>query len=794
MRILENCVLREHYDVIVVGAGLGGMTAASLLAKRGLSVLMIDQQSKPGGSCTSFKREDVVFDVGTAMIYGFGDKGFKPFRFLINELEEPIEIIAHPTLARMTFEGQEIIFWPDVNRFLDELGQLYPAEKAALRAFYADLYKMYENIVIKNEVVVPPSEFSPRQGLRRLLSDPLAIVKMQRLLYTSVKDLLDRYFHTPEIVHFFDKLCSAYAYTTAAETPAVLAATMFLDNHIGGVYYPAGGAQMLPNTIEKAFERDGGQALYGQLVDEILIRDGRAYGVRLANGVEILADRVIANTTVWNLYGKLVRPEHIPPERLAWAQSLVPTYPSMTLYMVVDRAALPEDVFPWEIFIENRKVIDNSDLTLYINALVDHTLCPPGKLAVMAIAPNMCAWPSPDDPAYHAKAYRDQKKREAERMIAQIDQHYPGFSDHIETLIIGTPTTIERYMLKNGGAVGGPKNAIGQHMLKRLHARSEWKNLYVCGDSTVMGTGAPATMVSGVGAANMVLRDLHKPEYDTRKFPKQYVQFVEIPYTRPKIMADDPITLENAHLAAAQCQGCEHPACVAGCPAGINIPGFLRRMEARNYIGAARLLRERNPFAEVCGYVCAADALCQKRCYRKSFAGAPVRIAELERWVCETAGHAGWLRPGSVENPQRIAVLGGGPAGLSCAYYLALTGRTVDVYGREAQPGGQLLDMAARGDLPVAALNRDLQGLLVDNIHFVGQQVPGVTFDIAELCNSHSAVYVTADFTDIVGDALSFPGMYVGAAHHTVVEAVAEGRRIAVSISENQTSNTEKLR
>ncbi|MEJ5310927.1 MAG: NAD(P)-binding protein [Anaerolineae bacterium] len=805
MRILEDCVLREHYDVIVVGAGLGGMTAASLLAKRGLSVLMIDQQNKPGGSCTSFKREDVVFDVGTAMIYGFGDKGFKPFRFLINELEEPIEIIAHPTLARMTFEGQEIIFWPDVNQFLDELGALYPDEKEALRAFYADLYKMYENIVIKNEVIVPPSEFSPRQGLRRLLSDPLAIVKMQRLLSISVKDLLDRYFHTPEIVHFFDKLCSAYAYTTAAETPAVLAATMFLDNHIGGVYYPAGGAQMLPNTIEKAFERDGGQALYGHLVDEILIRDRRAYGVRLSNGIEILADRVIANATVWNLYGKLVRPEHIPPERLAWAQSLIPTFPSMTLYMVTDRAALPESVFPWEIFIENRAVIDHSDLTLYINALVDHTLSPPGKLAVMAIAPNMQAWPSPNDPEYHSKAYRDLKKQEAERMIAQIDQHYPGFSSHIETLIVGTPTTLERYMLKNGGAVGGPKNAIGQHMLKRLHARSEWKNLYVCGDSTVMGTGAPATMVSGVGAANMVLRDLHKPEYDTRKFPKQYVQFVEIPYTRPKIAADEPITPDNAHLAAVQCQGCERPACVAGCPAGIDIPGFLRRMEARNYIGAARLLRERNPFAEVCGYVCAADDLCQKRCYRKSFTGAPVRIAELERWVCETAGRAGWLRPGLGENPQRVAVIGGGPAGLSCAYYLALTGRTVDVYDTEAQPGGHLRQLTAQGGLPLAALERDLQGLLINTIHFNGQQQPGVTFSIAELQNSHSAVYITAAFSDILRDDLvslcgpdwrdaldpatrqmtSQPEFYVGTDYSTVVEAVAEGRRVAVSMSQD---------
>ena len=621
-----------------------------------------------------------------------------------------------------------------------------------------------------------------------------------------MKDLLDRYFHTPEIVHFFDKLCSAYAYTTAEETPAVLAATMFLDNHIGGVYYPAGGAQMLPNTIEKAFERDGGQALYHHLVDEILIRGGRAYGVRLSDGEEILADRVIANATVWNLYGKLVRPEHIPPERLAWAQSLVPTYPSMTLYIVTDRDALPEGVFPWEIFIENRAIIDHSDLTLYINALVDHTLCPPDKLVIMAIAPNMCDWPSPEDADYRSKAYRDQKKLEAERMLAQIDQHYPGFSNHIETLIVGTPTTIERYMLKNGGAVGGPKNAIGQHMLKRLHARSEWKNLYVCGDSTVMGTGAPATMVSGVGAANIVLRDLHKPEYDTRKFSKQVVRFVDIPFTRPKIAADDPITAENAHLIAAQCQGCEHPACVAGCPAGIDIPGFLRRMEARNYAGAARLLRERNPFAEVCGYTCAADALCQKRCYRKSFADTPVRIAELERWVCETAGRAGWLRPDSAETPQRIAVIGSGPAGLSCAYYLALTGRTVDVYDTKAQPGGQLRQMAARGDLPPEALNRDLQGVLAANIHFDGQQKPGETFDIAALRHSRCALYITADFAEILHDVLVAlygldwrdaldpmtrqvmlqPGLYVGENPPTVVEAVAEGRRVAVSIGRDE--------
>lgn len=539
MRLTNGMILHDSYDVIVVGAGLGGMTAASLLANRGLSVLMIEQQNKPGGACTSFKREDHVFDVGAAMLYGFGEKGFRPFRYLLNELEEPIDMVVHKTLARMTFEGHEIIFWPDIDRFLDELSELFPGEKENLHAFYNDLYKMYENIVIKNEVISPPSEFSPRQGLRHLMSAPLAILKMQKLLSTSTQKLLEKYFTNPDVFNFFDKLCSAYSYTTAKETPGVMAATMFIDNHIGGVYFPAGGAQMLPNVIEKAFERNGGQVLYRQQVDEILIQNKKAYGVRLLDGTEIRAERVIANATVWNIYGKLVRPQHISPKRMEWVKSLIPTFPSMTLYMVIDRQGLPEDIFPWEIYIENRKVIDSSDLTLYINSLVDATLCPPDELVVMAIAPNMQKWPHSDDPAYRSEEYERLKKAEADRMLDQIEIHIPNFRSHIRQLIIGSPTTIERFLLKNGGAVGGPKNQIGQEMLKRLHARSEWKNLYFCGDSTVMATGAPATVVSGVGAANVILRDLHKPEYDARKFPKQFVHLVDQPYRRPDYHPSD---------------------------------------------------------------------------------------------------------------------------------------------------------------------------------------------------------------------------------------------------------------
>ena len=771
MKLVNEAVLKENYDVIVVGAGLGGLATASLLAKRDVSVLLIEQQAKPGGSCTSFRRNGVTFDVGTAMIYGFGERGFKPFRFLMNELEEPVEVIAHATLARMAFEGQPITFWPDVERFLQELDRLFPDEKEGLRAFYRDLYKMYENIVLKNEVIVPPSEFSPRQGLRRLMHNPLQMLKMQELLSTSVRTLLNRYFKGKEIINFFDKLCSAYCYCTADETPAVLAATMFLDNHIGGAYYPAGGAQMLPNKIEKGFERLGGQVLYHTLVDEILIHGDQAYGVRLQNGTEIHSKRVVANATVWNLYGKLIRAEHIKPERLSWAQNLVPTYPSMTLYMVVDRAALPEDILPWEIFIENRTLIDSSDLTLYINSLVDETLGPTGKMVIMAIAPNLKPWPSPDSPEYKTQAYQVQKQAEAQRMLDQIEQHFPGFCNYIETLIIGTPTTIERYLLKNGGAVGGPKNMIGQEMLKRLHARSEWKNLYICGDSTVMATGAPATVVSGVGAANMVLRDMHKPDYDARKFPRQYVQFVETPYRRPALGVDAPINAETAALAAAQCQGCRRPACVRDCPASIDIPGIMRRIEAQNFLGAARELHQRDPFGSLCGMACPAEKLCEQYCCRRGFAGESVRIAEVIRWVNQFAGEAGWMRPEGQHKGWSAAVFGGNLAGMTCAYFLALAGFSVAVFDQAQQP---------LEDLPEA--QNDLEPVLKMGIHYHGgQEAEKGTWQ------SYSTIYIALEawvkpFDQAAGLARVFKASS-DVAYLLPAQAVAEGRRAAFAMA-----------
>ena len=138
------------YDAIIIGGGLSGLTAASLLAKRGLSVAVVEKSYNPGGSCGIFRRGDVTFDQGAAMLYGFGEKGFNAHRFVFNCLEEPIDMIRHDLLYCVNFKGKRIRFWADVDRFADELSEVFPSEKGNIHRFYRDMATMYHHVMVES--------------------------------------------------------------------------------------------------------------------------------------------------------------------------------------------------------------------------------------------------------------------------------------------------------------------------------------------------------------------------------------------------------------------------------------------------------------------------------------------------------------------------------------------------------------------------------------------------------------------------------------------------------------------
>lgn len=572
------------YDVIVIGAGLSGLTAASLLSKRGLKVAVIDKSYNPGGSCGIFKRDKVIYDQGSSMLYGFGETGFNPHRFVFNCLQEPIDVIRHDFLYAVHFGGRKIKFWADIDRFAEELGEIFPSEKENILRFYDDLHTIYEQVMMENPVFSTPDENDGKISARNFLRHPVSHVKFLSFMNRSTYSLLKQYFRDPEIFKFFNKLTSTYCYTTVEETPAILAAVMFVDNHVGGSYYPAGSTIFLPGKLEKVIEENHGQMILEKEVERILFDDKNPSGVLLDNGEKLYARDIVYSGTVWNLYGKLIEEKYLGKDKAQKIRNIVPTYPSVVLYTKVGRNVIPTDALPIEMFAGNMEKIDESEVTLYITSIDDHTLCDADSHVVIAIGPTLEDWKTGSEDEYQKK-----KEVEKKRLLTVMERRFPGFRDSLKYAELATPRTIERYANKNGGAVAGPKQMIGQHMFNRMHTKTKWKNLYACGESTVMGTGTSAVTVSGISAANAILKKYKLREFKFERGMKNYVHILEHPFEKEDLYREYPENERLVMLKARECEYCEDPSCMKN--NSLDIRGIMRRVTVGNFVGAKKLAK-----------------------------------------------------------------------------------------------------------------------------------------------------------------------------------------------------------
>ena len=570
-----------EYDVIVIGGGLAGLTAGSLLAKRNLKVAVFDKSYNPGGSCGIFKRKNTIFDQGSAMLYGFGEKGFNAHRFVFNVLEEPIDIVQHDLLYVVNFKGHRIPFHANVKQFTEELAKVFPKQRENIKRFYDDMLVMYEHVMVETPSYRSADETKAIDGLKGLIKHPISYIRFLSYLNMSAKQLLERYFDDPEIFKFFDKLTSTYCYATVEEAPAVLASVMFVDNHVGGSYYPAGSTLFLPGKLEKVIEENGGEMILSTVVNEILFKEGKAIGVKCDNGLIYTAKYVIYSGTVWNLYDKLISSKVSSRKRREWAKAQVMTYPSVMIYLTVDKEVIPEDTAPLEMLVGNPDYLDESEVTAYILSIDDKNLCDEDEHTVMAIGPSFEKWDFLSEKEYQVK-----KAKEKERLIQVLEHRFPNFSKHIRTIEVATPRTIEHYTMKNHGAVAGPKQMLGQHMFKRQHIRTEWPNLFCCGESTVLGTGTPTVTTSGISAANAVLRKYKLKEYVYDPTLENRVNLVSKPFLKSQLYADRVGEEKEVMQCAYHCRYCEHPACTR--KEETDIRGIMRRVAVGNFVGALK--------------------------------------------------------------------------------------------------------------------------------------------------------------------------------------------------------------
>jgi glutamate synthase (NADPH/NADH) small chain len=152
-----------------------------------------------------------------------------------------------------------------------------------------------------------------------------------------------------------------------------------------------------------------------------------------------------------------------------------------------------------------------------------------------------------------------------------------------------------------------------------------------------------------------------------------------------------PLGLNEARAEAARCLFCDDAPCTRACPTHIDVPRFIRQILHRDELGSAATILEANVFGGSCARACPTEVLCEGACVDRTLLKAPVQIGRLQRHACEAAATAGawdWLFTPGPPTGKRIAVIGSGPAGLSCAHALRRLGHEVVVYEALGVPGG----------------------------------------------------------------------------------------------------------
>ncbi|MBE9191278.1 carotene isomerase [Gloeocapsopsis crepidinum LEGE 06123] len=502
--------LRSHpnahlcFDAIIIGSGIGGLVSATQLAAKGAKVLVLESYTIPGGSSGYFEREGYHFDVGASMIFGFGTQGTTNLLTkALEAVEVKLETIADPVQIHYHLpKGIELKVHKNYEKFLQELGNIFPHERQGIRQFYDECWKVF-NCLNSMELL---SLEEPRYLARVFFQHPLACLGLVKYLPKNVGDIARRYIKDPELLQFIDIECYCWSVVPANLTPMINAGMVFSDRHYGGINYPKGGVGQIAQKLVAGLEKAGGEIQYKARVSKILLDGDRAIGVELASGKTYYAKRIISNATRWDTFEKLLPADEMPAAERKWQQRYQKSPSFLSLHLGVQADVLPIGTECHHIVLEDWQNMADPEGTLFVSipTLLDSDLAPAGYHIVHAFTPS---WVD-DWQALSSSEYEQKKEAAAGRVIERLEKIFPGLDAGLDYMEVGTPRTHRRFLNRNDGTYGPiPKRRL-RGLLGMPFNRTAISGLYCVGDSTFPGQGLNAVAFSGFACAHRVAVDL----------------------------------------------------------------------------------------------------------------------------------------------------------------------------------------------------------------------------------------------------------------------------------------------
>lgn len=479
---------QDEYDVAVIGAGIGGLSCAALLAKRGCKVLVMEQQAQVGGYCRSLERGEYAFSAGVTGISGLWSKG--PVSRLLNELGIAIDgrFVRHN--RSFVYKGEILNTGSTIRSMQDSLASAFPQEREHIATFFQEgaeaFYQLHEYSSRFNTPL-------PEHLVVRLMGDEAAaeLPRKYATLYDwlgkTLKQKLDEHFQSEDLKMIM-AATSAQNGTTPENTPGLRALIGCAGPLVEGTYCPIAGPGAFAEALADAIESRGGTVLLNYHVDRILTDKRRVRGIR--TGEKILqAHVVVANVNPRTCVLQMVEAREIGGLYIDYIKSLPMSRSAFIVY-----AGIEDDLSSYPSLIEN---IDG-DFTILINSNIDPRFAPGGRSSLTLVAPMGYR----DFPSRDERNYDDRKRQFAALLVRKAAEVIPGLSDHVAVLDAATPRTLEGYTSMHEGAVYGFDQSLGSRL---PHFRAPIKGLYFVGASTFPGAGVESAVMSGTICAQDIV-------------------------------------------------------------------------------------------------------------------------------------------------------------------------------------------------------------------------------------------------------------------------------------------------
>ena len=503
---------KDHYDVIVIGGALAGLSSALMLADKGLDVLVLERHNLPGGLATSFVRGGIEIEATLHEMMSIGEKGnrLKVGKFF-DDMGVDVDWLKVPEAYHASLPGLEVTLHPGFETFAKEVDAAVPGTYDKVLKVLNLCHTVFDSV---NELSIHP------------MSKPQMLMKHEAFVKTagySTKEVLDT-FGLPQKA--LDLLAPYWIYVGSgfSDLPFTIYAVLMADYVGYGSYIPRKFSHEMSLKMAERAEAMGVQIEYRQNVEKILVKDGKVYGVRTSRGDEIHSDYVISAAYPNSVYTHMIEPiSEVPAKAIKMVNGRKLSLTAFSVILILDKTAEELGIKDYSVFrgatmdtdacyAELKGLGPYSYVTCICHNLGNPDATPAGTCSYsITTLPQVDGWKT-----VKAEDYDKVKHQVANQLIEYMNE-YLGFDlrDHVLECVIETPMTVAHYTGMWNGCIYGYSHCMDDHIVARLQTAEEEKfilGLEFAGAHQISGDGMGPAVTNGRKAAKNVLDDIKRKE------------------------------------------------------------------------------------------------------------------------------------------------------------------------------------------------------------------------------------------------------------------------------------------